>query len=83
MSTKPSPVGTVICTFTGIRLTRYGPYRDPLTRYEVIEEDDVAGFSRPTFSNPLHAALCFFLDRGNRRYFIPKPFPATLRKEPG
>lgn len=81
MNNTPTPTHTIICTFAGIQLVRYGPYRDPGTRYEVIEEDHVAGFSAPNFPQPLHSALCFFLDRGNRRYFVPKPFPATLRKD--
>lgn len=82
MNNSASPVGTVICSFAGIQLVRFGAHRDPRTRYEVIEEDHVAGFSRPHFRNPLHAALCFFLDHGNRSYLIPPPFPSTLRKEP-
>ena len=76
-----STTGTVVCAFAGVKLIRYGPYRAHDTRYEVIEDGHVAGFSSLGFHNPLNAALCFFLDRGNLRYLTAEQFPNRPEKE--
>ena len=77
MIPKNEDHGTLICLMSGVALMRYGPPSDESTRYEVIEEDHVAGFSRPAFDRPLKDAVYYFIDRANERYHHGKEAPCS------
>lgn len=81
LATIESPAVHVVAEMSGVSLVRFGPHGKTETRYEVIEPDHVAGFSRLAHPHPLDDAVTFFINRANARYHQGAPFPTGPPEE--
>ena len=68
MQPTSSDPPTVLCSMSGVILTRYGLPNHPDARYLVTEPGHRAAFSRLSSIHPLRDALRFLIDRANWRY---------------